>query len=546
MPGTPTKAAAKKSAKVKTADERPVIYPEIVMYEARGKGAITVDQIKALLGWEKTEGENYLFLDEEGNKVRCTNNLTNRPLKPGNLELLKQERLNGRWQFNGETMIVGRYGSVLDGQHRGITTVLAEQIRLSDTPEGKAYRKRFPDPFTLETFIVYGIPETQDVINSINTGVARGFDDVMYTSPHLAGMEPKARGMAAKMVNNAVKMLWHRTGAKNNAFSPIRSHAESMDFVNNHPHVLRAVKHIAEENADGTLGKIVSPGYAAAALFMMGSSDTDLLAYARSNPRSEKKVNWSNWEKACEFFVVLKSVDDPALQPVRDAIAQGGGSVAERFWVLAKAWPKYLNGDPVYQKDIEPEWKEHTKDVKGGVLTYKRLDETPSFGGIDLGDPDEPEEEDEQDAAEKVEANKAKVDADKVRAGLQAAKAKKKAADDPTVAMFERDKKEWPNSILLYRISEAGFVAWAEQAEVLLENPGLDVQKSKHDGAMVRAFFTAAEYPAVVKILLEEGRKVTVLTPSDPTGLALPKATPVTKVPVAPPAYVAPAAQPAE
>jgi len=83
---------------------------------------MTPDQAKKLLGWSQESehikfGSNYLLLDEYGEKVRCYNNVTNRPLYPNIYKTLRQEHLRKKWQMNGEPVIIGRTGLILNDPH---------------------------------------------------------------------------------------------------------------------------------------------------------------------------------------------------------------------------------------------------------------------------------------------------------------------------------------------------------------------------------------------------------------------------------------------
>jgi hypothetical protein len=157
---------------------RHVVYPEITVGKHIGPNALTAEQAKTLLLWETEEeygarrledepslqkddpkvtfGERYLLKDSSGQKVTCWNNSNNRPFSESWARAIAQDILNKMWRLNCETVIIGRTGQVLSGQHRLVGLVLAQQMRHGknkdkwDTlwPDGE-------DP-TLETLIAYG------------------------------------------------------------------------------------------------------------------------------------------------------------------------------------------------------------------------------------------------------------------------------------------------------------------------------------------------------------------------------------------------------
>jgi hypothetical protein len=148
-PGATLQEPPKKQGKKKPsppAVDLPVVYPEedVQMFACReGKKPLYAEDAKKALGWEEENekgqfGDKYLFINPfNKKKVRCTYNVNNRPFDiPTALKYL-QTIMKRRWKFNLETIIIGRFGSVLSGQHRLIALVLAEYARMcEDIPEG--------------------------------------------------------------------------------------------------------------------------------------------------------------------------------------------------------------------------------------------------------------------------------------------------------------------------------------------------------------------------------------------------------------------------
>jgi len=347
-----------------------------------GADAITADQAKTLLGWSaETEqvrfGTDYLLKDYHGVKVRCLNNVHNRPLYTSVVQTLKQEILRKRWRFNGEPIIVGKNGSILNGQHTLVALVLADQ----EWRESECWKAYWEDAPVIEKMIVYGVGEADEVVNTMDTCKPRSLTDVIYRSEYFAHIGSKDRRACARMADYAVRLLWHRTGATLDAFAPRRTHSESLDFINRHPKILEAVAHIYQEDRGKPISKLIPAGYAAGLLYLMGCSDTDPSEYQDAQLPNESLLDWSRWPEACDFWVALQA--DPKLAAARKMLLMGrehGMSHQERWAVVVKAWHVFLKGRTVSDSDLRLSYRE-TED---GV---RILDECPVVGGIDVGDP---------------------------------------------------------------------------------------------------------------------------------------------------------------
>ncbi|MGL6095381.1 MAG: hypothetical protein ACRC7O_06235 [Fimbriiglobus sp.] len=399
MPPAPkTTPPADKKAPAPKPDKKP-LYPDVSVLACKGDQALTVQIAKDLLGWEEESGDvkfgqDYLVKMDDGTKVRTTNNTKNRPVNKTWVETIAQEVLRKRWQMNGESITIGEHGQVLSGQHRLIGLIVAETERTG--PDAKEYAKYWTGPCTMETVLVTGIREDDATVNTIDTGRPRTLSDVIYRSEYFAKMKPAVRKVAAKMTDHAVKMLWHRTGASADAFAPVRTHAESLDFITRHPKLLKAVKHVLEEDGEGRVGKILPPGYASAMLYLMASCGSDGAKYRAKAVRTDKALDWANWDKACEFWTIVSDPATPENKAVVQSLAtladpdSGGLSVAERTAVVVKAWNLFLAGDHVTVKGCKLKYETDENEVS-------RLVECPTVGGADLGDPEEAEAPEEDD-----------------------------------------------------------------------------------------------------------------------------------------------------
>lgn len=385
----------KKKSKKLPEITRQVIYPEVQVNVAAGANALTVQQMKDLLGWqEETEevkfGGDYLLTDAGGKKVRCLNNAHNRPLTESWARTIAQDILNKHWKFNGETIIIGRTGLVLSGQHRLIGGVLAEQDRTG--PQEHHWKSRWDGPITMDCLVVFGIEESGEITRTLDNVKPRTLADVLFCDEAVFGkVKPADRQKLCRMADYAVRIVWHRTGAGIDAFAPKRTHSEALDFIDRHGKILKAVKHIFEEDKDGHISKILSPGTAAGLLYLMASCKSDVDKYRNADTRSEKKMDFEQWEKACEFWVLL-SANAAEMEEVRkglnnlvDPETGEAAPLAHKMALLIKAWNVFAQGYEITAKDLK--LKKET-DEEG----VKHLVECPTCGGIDLGNPKEEEE----------------------------------------------------------------------------------------------------------------------------------------------------------
>lgn len=421
--------------------EREVLYPD---YEAElciGDNALTVEQAKAFLGWEE-EPEGVRFTDYVpelvplyGRRVRFRNNTKNRYLTPSWLLTLKQEHLNRRWRFNGESISIGRTGNVCSGQHRFISLVLAEQERLGE--QEHHWTTLWPGPVTMECLIVKGINEDDDTFKTLNCGKPGTLSEILYRSEYFSKMKPGDRKTAARTCEGCIKLLWHRTGAGLDAFAPRRTHGEAMDFLARHGKIVRAVRHIFEEDKDGHISRKINPGAAAGLMYLMAASASDLDSYRAAEPKPHEKVlDLSNWDKAEEFWVLVSSGSGP-FEVVKEALAflddpdtgSFAGKLEERLAVICKAWVEWIQGNPVSKSALELKYA-------GGDDGERYLDECPTVGGIDLGNPRDAETVDTEEEAEAAQ-EETEVETTKEEAVETPAQAFKKADKEAV----ERRKK---------------------------------------------------------------------------------------------------------
>jgi len=389
-------------------EDRPEIYPDVVCKVLDGEEALTADQAKELLGWEEVETGSR-FKDLNGNGIYCSNNLGNRPLTMSNVKTISQDILRGKWKLNCENMIIGKTGQTLNAQHRLIALIFAVQTYNKEPDKYEHWSK---EP-TIDTLLVLGADESDEVVNTMDTAKPRTLAEVIYRSTYFADLKPVDRKKVARAADYAVRLMWHRTGAEHNSFAPRRTHAESLEFIDRHPKLLECVKHIVIEDGDkGLIKRFLPVGSAAALLYLMSTGNSELAKYRESDKPSEDDLTFDLWDEACDFWVGLAQ-QSKGFELVRNELANLmedlSASFAVRCALLISAWEAVSNGKKITPKVLKLQFE---TDDDG----FKQFTDCPTVGGIDVGDPKEieditppvAEEEEEEEEEEEPETAKPK------------------------------------------------------------------------------------------------------------------------------------------
>lgn len=425
------KASAKKAVPVKAVPKKlpakssDALYPEVTVQVCQGDDSITDETAKKILGWREIPDESdmdYLLKDAEGKKIQCAHNLRNRQLYGSTVSTLAQEILRGRWRLNGENLIIGRKGTVLNGQHSLIAVIMACQLYDADPERYPFWNDQGKRP-CIEKLVAFGIEESDDVVNTMDTCKPRSLSDVIFRSDYFVDVPMGERKNLARVLDYAVRLLWHRTGAGVDAYAPKRTHAESLDFINRHPRLLHCVKHISEEDQERGISKFISPGTAAGLMYLMATATSDAAEYMASESPKEDFLDFEMWDTAGEFWIMISSASS-AVDPLKRAYAhmfeaEDGGSISEKMALIVKAWNAYIENKIITEKDLR--LKYHT-DEDG----FRTLAECPVTGGIDVGNP--VNKEDGDVSPEDIQREAAKIQAEKMEASKDSAKSAKKAA----------------------------------------------------------------------------------------------------------------------
>lgn len=488
----PSRPAPKKTEE-KPDLTRPVVYPEETVEILKGERALSVEGAKDILGWTEVTAAGGFCPEVKqlfGVYARLAHNTNNRPIDVAWIKVLAQEILQRRWKLNGYTIVVGKRRNVLSGQHRLLALILAEYWR--GGPKAEHWKKFWTSPVTIETLVCRGIDEGDETFMTLNRERQGTGADTLYRSHLLADMEKASdRKAVAKILDNATKLLWHRTGAKVDAFAPHRTPAETVDWIERHPRLVEAARHIHEEDDEGKLSKYVSPGYAAGLLYLMAACKSDQAKHVED--RSEKVLDLSLWSRAEEFWVMLaKGQHDDEFKELRRAIGLLGnpddgssGSLAERVGVIVKGWQLYSQGQPFKPAGLKLRYVTDEDDVK-------HLDETPTVGGIDLGNPERVKEPAKPETPPEPVTTKNGV--------------------EEVQASFNSLKEAHPGKLLVFVVAtKAGMVyrVWGGDAVAVSEL--IKVPLVKTANGLNACTFPVSDQDRVFGILVADGREVAIV-----------------------------------
>lgn len=397
-------------------------------------GPMTVEKAKEILGYEAEEegkkefGQDFLFRDVFGKKVRLNFRLTNRPFRIGLSKRWMNEILRKKFALNGETVVIDKFGGVQDGQHRLAGLILAEQERLKNKEHWKAFGNT--GPCQIEMIVVTGIDP--DHADTLNLGQKRSLGDVIFRNHDFENMSEREQQKLANVLAGATRLAWIRTGGKLISAAPHFPHSEALDFMEAHPRLRDAVEFVFnEEGGSGAEGKkissFVSLGYASAMLYLMGTAKTDKEKWKVEGTAA---INDTLWEKAEKFWTLFASgagleKNDPILslrKVLLSADASAGAARDEIVAAIITAWNLWVDGKSGEVKEIKP--KKVKNDDGKLVLAFM-----PRIGGLDTEE-EAPEEVEEEEVDE--EAHEEEEGDGEAKPAKPTKKAAKKAAGKPT------------------------------------------------------------------------------------------------------------------
>ncbi len=416
------RAKATDPAPKEDTDERPVLYPDYtaafyaVGYQEPAdigahEGEMTAARMKELMGWEEQpkDSDDYDFKDAFQTKVKLRNNYRNRPLSKVLYTDWKLAVLKKKWRMNGESIIIGRHGMTISGQHRGIGFILA--VQEWSKPTSQVWHRIWGVPGkdgvepTMPCLVVYGISEDDDTVNTVDTGRPRSGSDAIFRSDLFQGDPANVRKIKARSLEFAARTVWERTGQEDKGYTPHMQHGDMFDFVDTHKRIKDAVEIIYKLNhGEGNKGPVplhlitthIGQGVAAGLMFLMGAAKSDFHKYHKrreSKEASQRYCNFDYWDRAKSFWTEFAAAskqykgDAPKVSPLLPVIAylwaqRVDGRPADldkRMAIIIKAWTSWLKHDGEIRGD---DLTLQTNVHEGTGVRY--LDDYPEIGGIDM------------------------------------------------------------------------------------------------------------------------------------------------------------------
>lgn len=365
-----------------------ILYKQVTaeLHSKATKNPLTVDEAKELLGWEETDHKtDYDFRDMDGNKVKLRNNPSNRPFRMILAKRYANEHLRGKWKLNGESCVFDRYGQCQSAQHRLTGFIFAEQMR----KQGKGPKGFWKGPVMMECLVVLGIHE--DAADTLDMGQKRSLGDVIFRRAEFKDASRSEQKKLANHLSHAIRLVWLRSGGKKISDAPFFPHSEALEFFEEHPRLLECVKFIYDLEGGrgaegGRISKRVSPGYAAALLYLAGHSATDPAKFIEDGV---EVLDDSLMEKAEDFWTIFASganLDEgsPILH-LRELLikidAQSGAGRDDVVGACIKAMNLYFDDPKATCKATDVKVKKK-KDKESGKMVLN--EDEPRLGGMDV------------------------------------------------------------------------------------------------------------------------------------------------------------------
>lgn len=369
-----------------------VLFPQVSTHlHIEGKeGELDVEAVKRMIGWlpesatSEEFGSDFVLKDLNGEKIRLTRNVSNRPFTFSLAKQYATEMVRGKWAFTGEAWIFDRLGNAQSAQHRCVAVVLAEQMRQRNPGR---YQEEYgvSGPISVPALVVYGIMEEDEVVDRIDLGKKRSHADVFYRNAEFGQIEPGRQKSLTVSLANAVKLVWKRSGGKSVSDAPHFPASEALDFLADHPRLKEAVLYIHEEDKEKEMAirsQFFDRGQAAGFLYLMGVSATDPERYYKEGASG---LDFGNWKKAEEFWHnyatgLGSGADDPlvVLRKLMAGLEQGSQAGREEaMGIVCKVWNAYVDGERLTTSKAKMKKK---RNDRGRMV----LAEKPRMGGIDV------------------------------------------------------------------------------------------------------------------------------------------------------------------
>ena len=251
-----------------------VVFPELkaeLRCSTSEAGPLTFEEAKELIGWteQPADSDDFSLRDVYSNKIKLSNNPTNRALKLPIAKRYALEFLRKVWHLNLETIVFGKSGEVRDGQHRIVGFILAEQQR-SINP-----KKWGSGELTMEVLLGFGVSDDKETADSFDKGQSRSLDDVIYRHEDFEdNVSDNDQKKIARVLSGALRLVWLRCGGQTVSSAPHFPHSEALAFYKEHPGIFRSAKSIIklDKGADKNeklISSSISLAYATALYYLL-------------------------------------------------------------------------------------------------------------------------------------------------------------------------------------------------------------------------------------------------------------------------------------
>lgn len=308
-----------------------------------GNESLTSDRVRTILGWQevKSKRESH-FRDSQGKYVCLKYAHHIRSLDMATVRWLAGDIAKGFQRFNGEGIVVGRSGQVLAGIELAVAFVLASQAT----------------DCRLETLLVKGVEEGDDVYRTLHVARPLNVADVLYRSERLADLGRANRDRCAKALEEAIRLLWDRIGV-----TGPWTVCTATDWLDRHSRLIEAIRYLLDLFAPKQeASRWLSLGHAGSLLWLMGCGASQPAAYQGD----EQSLDWTQWDRAQDFwrwcsgaqvFADVRRPSESGRGWGEYLFAEGEGSEEERASALLCAWSVWRDGETPGSADCTPEYE---------------------------------------------------------------------------------------------------------------------------------------------------------------------------------------------
>jgi hypothetical protein len=310
-------------------------------------------------------------LNDKGKIADMTKNKANRPFRDAMAKRYGQNMLRGKWEQNGEPILLDEDDNVISGQHR-LRAIIWAQAECDKNPG-----KYGTEPISYRMVIISGI--ASDVSDTVDTGQNRTAADVLFRKDYFT-IDQKEVAKVSGVLAAAARLVWLRTNGKVVRDAPKFDHQELISFVDEHEALKDWVKFVYDrydekQDVAGTSSKmtqLIRCGPLAGLMYLAAACDLD-------PDNWDGDLNAEMDTKAEVFLIDLMSatnlaIDSPILCLRKKLLSNEKAATKmsrdQLCSTFVKAWNFYLDGTKIKVSDL--------------TLKKTEIDEPPRMGGLDV------------------------------------------------------------------------------------------------------------------------------------------------------------------